>query len=299
MKNWRPLLLSFLSLPSLWFTHPSHAEPLIWKATKGHQQLMLIGTIHLGNDTMYPLPKVLAQFLKNSDGLVLEADITQPTPSMDFSQQVKTKDILNTEQRQALIELASQLKLSADTLLNLPPWVVAISIENQTMQQIGYDSENGVDTVLLKQAKESNIPLMTFETLEQQLNMLQTLPDNGKDLLLSTMDEGDSRKNHYSCLIKSWKAGKQDTLLTMLDDSDWDENTRQSLLYQRNNQWVKKIINPQFLTPTGHYLIAVGTLHLIGKHSVIQSLAESGYSIEQVSHSEEYQCKTNKESSSL
>ncbi|WP_417883852.1 TraB/GumN family protein [Vibrio rumoiensis] len=291
MKNWRPLLLSLLSLPSLLFATTSHAEPLVWKATKGQQQLMLIGTIHLGHKSMYPLPEVLEQFLKTSDGLVLEANLEEGMPQINFDGVTLTKQVLTSEQRKQLETTAKHLKLDPIVLLNLPPWLTAVSIENQTFESLGYDASEGVDQTIQKQAQALKVPVLTFETLAQQLDVLQNLPDNGKSLLVDAISEqGQQNEDIYSCMIQSWQDGDQDNLLKLLETSEWDQQTSDDLLYSRNQDWIKKITDPSFLSPTGHYVIAVGALHLIAEQNLIQALTDHGYHVTQVTTSNDSYC---------
>ncbi len=290
MKNWRPFLLSLLSLPSLWLSHTAHAEPMVWKATKGQQQLMLIGTIHLGDKSMYPLPMPLENFLKISDGLVLETDV-EDAPDLDFTGVLLTRDVLNNQQQLQLEAVAQELKLNPQVLLDIPPWLTAVTIENQTFQKLGFDADSGVDQTLLKQAQSLNVPLLTFETMAEQLNVLQTLPDNGKDLLLESISDEQNNTDIYTCLIQSWKDGDKETLLDILETADWDDATSSQLLTSRNKKWIEKIIDPQFLSPTGKYVIAVGALHLIGQHNLRELLGQQGYEIELLTTSKTAQCR--------
>lgn len=269
------------------FAATAHAEPLVWKAVKGEQQLMLIGTIHIGEKSMYPLPSQLEQFMNSSDGLVLETNIDEKAPRIDFSQATLTVDAINQQQRKRLESIANELKLDKTVLLHLPPWLTAISIENQRFQSLGYDSSLGVDKILSDQAKALQIPLLTFETVAQQLNMLQDLPQDGKALLVDLLDDQQRDQNtEYQCLIQSWQAGDKEGLLDLLEMAGWEEEVADSLLYQRNQAWSDKIQDPSFLAPNGHYVIGVGALHLIGKHSLIEHLSQQGYQIEQITQSQ-------------
>lgn len=291
MKNWRPLLLSFLSLPSLWFSYSAQADPLIWKAIKGEQQLLLIGTIHLGDHSMYPLPAVVTQFLKTSDGLVLETDTEEP-PEINLTDALLTREVLDEAQQHQLQALAKKLALNPHTLLNLPPWLSAVTIENTAFQKLGYDAHNGVDQTILRQAQQLNVPLLTLETMAEQLQILQSLPQNGKDLLIASLEAESSDETHlYQCLVQSWKQGDRERLLHLLTTSEWDDEVSQQLLYQRNQRWISRITDPSFLLPQGKYLVAVGTLHFIGQQNLHQLLTEHGYHVEQITKSKPVDCQ--------
>lgn len=291
MKNWLQIIVSLLAIPTTLFSAALHAEPMVWKATKGNQQLMLIGTIHLGQTSMYPLPSPLEQFMTQSDGLILEADVNETPPKINFSRATLTVDILTLEQRKKLEHIAKKLKLDATALLHFPPWLTAISIENQAFQTLGYDASLGVDSVLADQAQALKLPLLTFETIAQQLNMLQNLPEDGKSLLIDSLESWHEEKGLYQCIIQRWQDGDKNGLLTLLSLEEWDEKTSQSLLYSRNQIWNDKIQDPTFLSPEGHYVIAVGTLHLIGKNSLIEHLEKDGYHIELITQGQSSNCR--------
>ena len=57
-------LLSVMSSLIVFFTSYSvQAEPQHWLAKKGDMEYMIIGSVHVGDKTMYPLPKAVTQFL--------------------------------------------------------------------------------------------------------------------------------------------------------------------------------------------------------------------------------------------
>ncbi|OEF24230.1 TraB/GumN family protein [Vibrio rumoiensis] len=290
MKNWLFNIVSLLTLSTTVFSTALYAEPMVWKATKGEQQLMLIGTIHIGQKSMYPLPSQLEQFMKQSYGLILEADVKANPPKIDFSESTLTTDVLNAEQRKKLEEIATELKLDKTVLLHLPPWLASLSIENQKFQSLGYDSNLGVDMILSDQAEALKLPLLTFETLQQQLDMLQNSPEDGKSLLLDSLGNWHEDKKFYQCMIQNWQDGDKNGLLKLLSLAEWDKETMQSLLYNRNQTWSDKIQDPSFLSPNGRYVIAVGTLHLIGENSLIEHLEKQGYRVKLVTKSTTSNC---------
>ena len=161
-------------------------------------------------------------------------------------------------------------------------------------------AEKGIVLLVREEDKASSnvivqalkVPLLTFETLAQQLGVLQNLPDNCKSLLLDAIsDEEPQTEDVYSCMIQSWQDGDQDNLLELLETSEWDQKTSDDLLYSRNRNWIKKITDPSFLSPTGQYVIAVGALHLIAEKNLIQALTEHGYHVTQVTTSTGSYCQ--------
>ena len=66
----------YLTLLALTFTtKQALAEPLYWQAKKDDLTLTILGSVHVGDESMYPLPKQITDTLKESDGLIIETDI--------------------------------------------------------------------------------------------------------------------------------------------------------------------------------------------------------------------------------
>ena len=62
----------------LWSFHSLHAasDPLFWKAVKGDETIALLGTVHAGRKTFYPLPNAIEDSLRSSKALLLEIDLS-------------------------------------------------------------------------------------------------------------------------------------------------------------------------------------------------------------------------------
>lgn len=108
----------------LWlFIQPLHAEPLYWSATKGSTQLILLGSLHVGSDQLYPLPDQLAQKLKQSAGLVVETDIRHQSNITLPATTLSSEQVLSDEQLFVLDGIAQQLRLDAQQIRQQPPMV--------------------------------------------------------------------------------------------------------------------------------------------------------------------------------
>ena len=59
----------------------AYTWPAVDITLPGGIALHLVGTIHMGSENMSPLPGLLLKKIAHADGLIVEADITQPAPS--------------------------------------------------------------------------------------------------------------------------------------------------------------------------------------------------------------------------
>ena len=61
------------------FTTAALAETSVWKVSKGSDYLYVAGTVHLLPESAFPLPAEFATAYKDTDTLVLETKIPEPT----------------------------------------------------------------------------------------------------------------------------------------------------------------------------------------------------------------------------
>ena len=281
-------LLSYLAI---FFALGLHAEPLYWQATKGNLSFDIVGSIHVGKSSMYPLSSTLYERLATSNGLIIEVDlsdlkaITYPIPS------VTSQQILTTQQYRQLDNMAQRLKQNTDRLANLPPWSSALQLQFLHLHQLGYSAEQGVDLHFIRQAEQIDIALLPLETVQYQIDVLTNLPNDGQELLIALLDEWENQHSMTECLLESWQSGDSVKLEQLLKQTKMSAEMEDSLIIKRNHQWVDKLISPDFLpSSSGHYLVVVGTLHLVGKDNVLTLLQDQGFDLIQRNQSQQATC---------
>jgi hypothetical protein len=264
----------------LFFSFFSHASPMYWIAEKDNVQYLLIGTLHVGDKSMYPLPREITQYLKKSNGLILEADLTSETTPTYPTDTLTAEEVLTSEQQHKLSKIADELQVSFYRLSHQPPWSAAITLQMTQLAQLGYSAEYGVDQHLISLAQRYQRPILGLESLQSQLNMLSEQKDNGKELLLSAIDEWDSNKTNSLCMVESWKAGDKANFKDLIKKIAMSKQLSNALEVNRNKNWAKKLASNHFLpTQSGRYVVAVGLLHLIGQKNLITLLSKEGFSI--------------------
>ena len=242
-----PLNLRVLAGVLALFTTVTKAEPLYWQVSKGDLNLYVIGSVHVGTSSMYPLPKIITDTLTQGSGLIVETD-TRDTNGVTYPPQtVKTKDILNQKQLTQLSAMAKSLGLNSERYTNMAPWATAIALQNDHLSQLGYHAGNGVDTRMLSQATLHNIPVIGLEKLQFQIDLLTQQPDDGKELLLGMLKEWKSSKTTMQCLIQSWKAGDENNLMRFAEADGMSAQMRDDVVDKRNLDWANKLSSTSFI----------------------------------------------------
>ncbi|MFB9135005.1 TraB/GumN family protein [Vibrio olivae] len=266
------------------------AEPMYWMAQKGDLKLMLLGSVHVGDDSLYPLPDTVNQFLEQSDGLIIETDVRKSSGVNYPTSDIATRDVLSPTQQQQLSAIAKQFELDNKTLLDAPPWAAAISLQIKQLEYLGYRSDDGVDIRLVYQATVKGIPVLSLETMQFQINLLTSQPEGGKELLTSFIDEYERADTMIQCLLKSWKTGDLKSLERFSELAALSEEYENQFITQRNQDWANKLANRFITQSKGNYLVVVGMLHLVGQDNLITLLRQKGFVITKLSNEGNAQC---------
>ena len=268
------------------------AEPLYWQAKKDDLTLTILGSVHVGDESMYPLPAQITDTLKQSDGLIVETDIRKTEGVVYPTTTVTTGDVLNKQQKQLLTSISKSLDMPTQQLLSSPPWATSLSIQMQQLKKLGYGSASGVDATLTYKATTQDVPVISLEPLQFQIDLIAGQKDSGKEWLVSSLEEFDQTDRVVHCLIESWKAGDVSKLEEFAKLSEMPTELEKAFLTDRNIDWANKLsANDWKLDSKGHYVLVVGTLHLIGEGNLLQLLEEKGFNVTQQSQSQKAQCQ--------
>ncbi|WP_429152208.1 TraB/GumN family protein [Aeromonas hydrophila] len=278
------LLLPFLLC--LLLPLSAFADPAFYKVSKGDQQHWLLGSIHAGKPSLYPLPDPIERAWLQSRALVLEVDLThisqqqwQEMGAITRLVDGKTlKEHIPLDLYRRTIIAAGQNGLTENMLAPLRPWFAAITLTQAALERTDFSSALGVDQHFAKQAGDSGKPIIGFETLLEQLGYLASVGDNQTLMLESTLDELPELERGFREVMKAWEEGDEATLINLLKSEmappklqAWLEQT---LLAERNHNWLKR-----WSTLPNESFIVVGALHLYGDQGLLALLEQQGWRI--------------------
>ncbi|OAN18690.1 hypothetical protein A3K86_07325 [Photobacterium jeanii] len=269
---------------------PSWAEPLVWHATDGQRQFTILGSVHVGNQDMYPLPQIFLNHWQEADGLIVEANILDTKmPSFTFNPPL-THSLLSKEDSETLNKVAKQLKLSPNDLSYVPPWYSVMSIQLALAYNLGLQADLGVDYILLERAANQSMPIYQLESVAKQIDMMKSLPSNGLDMLLATLHGWESMDDQLDCLLATWQTGDKAKLEELFADSSYSPETDAILIDNRNQDWANQLSDPKRY-PAGNYMVVVGAFHLFGEKGLPQLLTKKGFSVRLLTKEGQSQCE--------
>ncbi|HZD96528.1 MAG TPA: TraB/GumN family protein, partial [Candidatus Sulfotelmatobacter sp.] len=159
------LLLTFLGAAQAQVAVPAQPKPrrfLMWKATSSAATLYLVGSIHVGDKSMYPLPAEVESAFAAAKILVVEINIKNidHMKSMELIQKHgmyagddSLSKHLSKETSAALDDFCSKHHLPRAGVEQLRPWVVAVTIAALSWQEAGEDPSLGIDMHFLDESK--------------------------------------------------------------------------------------------------------------------------------------------------
>ncbi|MGL5006302.1 MAG: TraB/GumN family protein [Plesiomonas sp.] len=230
--------------------------------------LELVGSIHMASDRLSTLPPELLRKLDNIDALIVEADITADTPLTKITPPEKPLSALLTASQISLLKrYAQETGISVDLLNSLHPWQAALTLQAMQAQKMGMKAEYGVDYQILNYARQRGLPIIELEGSQAQMNILETLEDNGLPLLIETLEDWNTTADTLRQVEALWVKpnANEPTLHTI---PDLAEGLHSPLLAERNQKWADKLKG----MPAGRYMVVVGALHLIGKDNLPELL---------------------------
>lgn len=238
-----------------------YAWPGLDISLPGGQHLHLVGSIHMGTQDMSPLPPGLIKLLKRADALVAEADISgHESPFAGLESTLSLAERLDDALLAELTRVADETGVSLSMIDALPLWQIAMVLQATQAQRLGLRGDYGIDYQLLNMARARRMPIIELEGTDSQIALLRQLPDDGLMLLDDTLTHWHTNARLLQTMIGWWlDAPPADSKLAL--PSTFSESLYDVLMNARNKAWQQTL----HALPAGHYVVAVGALHLYGE----------------------------------
>jgi len=165
------------------------------------------------------------------------------------------------------------------------PWAVTLSLVLGMTQAMGFRQDQGLDATLMKRAAEAQKTVAGLETVDDQINALDSMPMDeqvsGLDELLAKPQETLS---DLTTMHDWWKRGDVKSLdgKMRVEMKQKTPVSYRLINVDRNDAWVPKI--EQRLAEPGqdNTLVVVGAMHLLGADGVVDKLRAKGYAVERI-----------------
>ncbi|RED15254.1 TraB/GumN family protein [Parasphingopyxis lamellibrachiae] len=269
---------------------PQGDAPALWRVSDEDTTIWLFGTIHVLPDGFSWRNTTIDAAIQGADTLILET--TSPAGESDAAlllmQLGVSSDLPPIGERvdaELLPQLASMIARGPfpESFLNgLETWAASLMLVGVTLNDLGLDSNNGVEDQLELIFQLANKPISGLETPAQQLGFFDSLPEEAQRYFLSSViDTPEDIRAEFDAMLEAWRSGDEEEIARTFDDElVLSEPLRQTLLTRRNASWANWI--RERLDEPGAVFMAVGAGHLAGDESVQDFLQTAGIEVVRV-----------------
>lgn len=268
----------------------SDYDPSLWKIEHNGVTSYLFGSIHLGDQSMYPLPQEVTDAFAATNTLAVEIDINKIN-QMEMAQMVQTMAIdmenplptvLSEKTKEAYDTYCETAKAQCQMLNNFEPWMAAMTLEVINAAQSGYSDQLGIDKHFISNAQDKEI--VELESLQMQLELLDGMSAELQDLMFFAAVTKEDDSTHD--LIEAWKSGQVEAEMEKLEQESLDlginsallEQFNEIFLYKRNRHMADGIA--ELLNNGKSVFAVVGAAHYAGDNNVVDYLKEKGFTVE-------------------
>lgn len=249
-------------------------------------QNLVFGTIHFGSRDEQGMAWVdLSGLLDGSRSLIVEAEAAQAwTAELDgfrlLPPGVRLSQLISRTEFEMALSLMPDF--SREQIERLKPWAVLAVLEARGERPGG----DGLDGGIVAAAQARGLPLLTLETLEDQLRALDCVHYTEQARVLEERlkapwllrEMSDRALRHYHDRnLPGWLADVDRMIGLGPEGQAIERRARECLIEQRNARWMPALVAR--LREGGHF-VAVGALHLVGEHGLLAELARAGFTVE-------------------
>ncbi len=276
--------------------------PLLYKVTDEDGDVVwLFGSIHIGRQDYYPLPDYVMDAFYESESLAVEGDII--AFEKDLSMQIQAlQPLLYTDGTTISDHIPPDLYDQAKDILDelgfynkamdyYCPAFWSSYIDTAIYEELGAETELGIDRHLLKKAKDTDKPILEIESALEQYTMLGGFSEELQELLLSESIESwndiDTTEETLTQMMDLWAQGNEEKFSDFLSEEDEGMTAEELALYEEYNT---ALLDDRNLNMTDYAeerlelgeetFICVGAAHIVGEGAMVELLAQRGYTIE-------------------
>lgn len=277
-------------------TARAESSPAFWRVTDGAGHcLYLLGTVHMGREDMFPLGPAVEAAWQDSEVLAVEADAealqANPLLAVRYALTLRygggdtAKNHLSPETYALGVEKLGQPEAA---LNRLRPMAWVSLAEAASGQRLGFSSDWGADAWLLKRARQENRPVEEIEGIEEQLAVIQRVPDAVCDRqIYDSLSDPEGTDQALSRMLDAWMRGDAEALAAWIEEEQNDDSQAlaetfrayHALVYgERDRLFTQKAL--AYLASGKTVFMAVGAAHVLGHGALLERLRQAGCTVE-------------------
>lgn len=280
---------------------------LLYRVTGGKNQMVLLGSIHAGSKSMYPMGAHVLDALESADILAFECDTQSAEAQAVYADMMRSpegerlSDQVSAETFSMIEQAAEAAGMRMETLEGLMPWAAMSLLNTQaTAALLGARSAKaasdlGVERQIAKLGGEK--PVVWLQSTRDELEVLAGFSPELQEYLLQSacrllIDPSgatgmDAAMNQWP---DWWAEGDADAFAQVYQEGMEQERNaalaqeyHRALVTERNARMARRMAQWLEAGEGQSYFVTLGLLHLVlPGDSVIAELERMGYQVERV-----------------
>jgi uncharacterized protein YbaP (TraB family) len=259
------------------------ASSLLWEIRgKGiSQPSYLFGTFHLICRSDFPISETLKSRLAATKQFYGELAMDDPNK---IAMELGMKMLMPDRTLQSLLP-AGEYEIVEKKFLEITGMPLALFNQFKPFMALSIVTQNSIscadkiqpETEFVQLAKANQLPILGLETLEDEINAINTEPiDSQITALKKIVTNFDSTKAVMAQLVDVYKQRNVDSLYRFMKEAGTDSDFEKELLGKRNHKWIP-VMEKAMAEKSSFF--AVGAGHLGGPEGVINLLRQRGYEV--------------------
>ena len=287
--KWNAATRTVLLVSKATETAQTGGRGFMWEVESNGNTVYLVGSMHIADDSFYPLRPEFEEAFAEADYLGVEVDVSKAADEaqqqliMDmgmYKDGTTLKDHVSSETYAKLGKILTESGMKPNALDVFKPWVVETTISSLKAVKAGYEAAAGIDLYFVQKAIERKIPVIELESYELQLGMFNGFSKELQEKNLNiALDNFDVLDDVVEQLAEMWKTGNDEALLEFTNSMAADEEYNKAMLIDRNIGMAEKIDGYLKNGKKEEYFIVVGAAHYLGEHGIVKLLEDKGYTV--------------------
>lgn len=262
----------------------------LWKITgKQGETAHLLGSIHMGDDSLYPLADVIEKAFAQSEVVAVEADIGKQTAEIQLllvqaamlTDGTTLADHLPKKLYERLAKEGRRNGLDISQLGMFKPWFVAMTMLATSLQRAGIRPDQGIERHFLRKARGTQ-QIVELEGVAYQLDLFNSFDEKqARAFITYALEDAESITKDTRKLMAAWKRGDTSVIEKLNEEMRADEDLKPlyEVFFARRNREMTLKIDGYLKSGKRHFVI-VGAAHTVGPDGIVKLLEKRGYRAE-------------------
>jgi uncharacterized protein YbaP (TraB family) len=264
-------------------------KAMFWKVSSTNNVAWLLGSIHVGSKSMYPLPKEMEDAFERSTALLVEIDLNhvdlQKMQMLVFQTGLyggdeTLWDHVSPETRQRLEAFCEKYGLPAMAMSKMKPWAAAMMISTIPLMKSGMEMSLGIDKHFLDKAEKAAKRVVEIESADEQMKLVSGITAEMLEKSVAASAKQDPEE-YGKRLQQTWISGDTGQMEKIMREQTSDAVEFAKAMVEDRNQHMADVAE-KFLKGKEQAFVVVGAGHMVGPGGMVRLLEKRGYKVEQV-----------------